>query len=116
MLITGASLAGLAVLIGLLMLGRHVSRNRRGYEIRPHKRDLMLYLESGTEGTRRLVLDGSLLSDGRRVIYFPNEQNWNSLAPSWALSRREEILGRLRGQSENFEVEITDTARLVDSG
>lgn len=110
----GATLAGLVVLIGLLVLGRRLGVHRRGYAIRPYKRDLTLYLESGPDETRRLVFDGSLLSDGRRVVYFPSEQTWSALAPSWAQNRREEILGRMRSFSKNLEVEVTETSRLID--
>jgi hypothetical protein len=71
---------------------------KQGYRARWHGRDSLYYEEVAGGQFRRLVIGGELMARGSRLIYFPNEDDWQQNMPDWAKSRREEIFDRIRAE------------------
>ena len=87
----------------------------RGFRVRGISRDLVAYEELRDGGLQRLVVDGTLLVDGSRVVYVPSEKTWTLEAPEWARERREEILARISTDIGRVEIEASDEARFVET-
>jgi hypothetical protein len=84
------SISGLAV----SMAYRRIRLRKLGYLVRREGRDQFRYEEWADGAIRFLTIDGSLGSP--HAVYIPSHDAWDRDMPSWARSRRTEIVGKLK--------------------
>jgi len=74
------------------------STRKRGWRVGHQGRDSLFYDELIEGEWKRIIIDGEMQcsdENPQHVVWFPSADEWNKLS-SWAVGRREQILGRVR--------------------
>lgn len=86
-------------------LRRYYRLRSRGFWVAREGRDNILYEERVDGTTRRLLVQGEMMTPGPHLIYVPNEEDWLKQMPEWAHGRRFEIIENVQSAlgTKNYE-------------
>jgi len=104
-LMAAVAISGLAMATAY----RRIRLHKLGYLVRREGRDQFRYEEWADGAIRFLTIDGSLGSP--HAVYIPSQDAWDRDMPSWARSRRTEIVAKVKQELGTAGYEFLELQR-----